>query len=406
MKPTPDLHLKPINLLSEGWGPHLRLARSSLENVLIAAMFMAVALDMGGQIGARDIVLSIGAVMLIIVRRIVIPRQFALLFALLVVYPTFLLLVGVLKNADHSVAVSQYKSTVLAFILLVILSNSPYAILAKILYYSISFTALIAVVLAISLSLDINVFDGLIGRLHEESAGYFGLRGVGEFNIPIIYFKATLFYVPAALYFLFRGSIFVYFICVMGLVAATSKAGMLFVLIATIIFLFYKGNILSKILIGVFVSLLLLFVFQSQIIRLFYEMQEGYDSTIQVRIGHMSSIRQLFSDHPLEFLFGFGLGTEFYSEGVGQYVTNIEVDHLNCIRKYGLIWSCIFFGIVLHTSIRSMKSHVKEIRVLGVCLISAFIVAGTNPVLISPVFFLILLVTILANMQSRASGSD
>jgi hypothetical protein len=406
MKPTPDLHLEPINLLSEGWGPHLRLARSSLENVLIAAMFMAVALDMGGQIGARDIVLSIGAVMLIIVRRIVIPRQFALLFALLVVYPTFLLLVGVLKNADHSVAVSQYKSTVLAFILLVILSNSPYAILAKILYYSISFTALIAVVLAISLSLDINVFDGLIGRLHEESAGYFGLRGVGEFNIPIIYFKATLFYVPAALYFLFRGSIFVYFICVMGLVAATSKAGMLFVLIATIIFLFYKGKILSKTLIGVFVSLLLLFIFQSPIIRLFFEMQEGYDSTIQVRIGHMSSIRQLFSDHPLEFLFGFGLGTEFYSEGVGQYVTNIEVDHLNCIRKYGLIWSCIFFGIVLHTSIRSMKSHVKEIRVLGVCLISAFIVAGTNPVLISPVFFLILLVTILANMQSRASGSD
>jgi hypothetical protein len=383
-------------------GLHLRLGRSSIENVLIAAMFMAVALDMGGQIGIRDIVLSLGAVMLIVVRRIVIPRQFALLFALLVVYPTVLLLIGVLKNVDQSVAVSQYKSTVLAFILLVILSNSPYANLAKILYYSISFTALIAVVLAISLSLDINAFNGLIQRLHEESAGYFGLRGTGEFIIPNIYFKATLFYVPAALYFLFRGNNIVYFICVMGLVAATSKVGMLFVLIGTILFLFRKGNISSKILIGVFVSLLLLFIFQSPIIKLFYEMQEGDDSTIQVRIGHMISILQLFSDHPFGFLFGFGLGTDFYSEGVGQYVTNIEVDHLNCIRKYGLIWSCIFFGIVLHTSIRSIKSHVKEIRILGVCLISAFIVAGTNPVLISPVFFLILLVTLLANMQARA----
>ena len=405
MKPTPDSHSIPINPLPGEWGPHLILARSSLEYVMIAAMFMAVSLDMGGQIGVRDIVLSISAALLIVVRRIVIPRQFALLFALLVVYPTVLLLVGVLKNADLSVAVSQYKSTVLAFILLVILSNFPYATLAKILYYSISFTALIAVVLAISLSLDIHVFDGLIRALHEESAGYFGSSGVGDFLIPNIYFKATLFYVPAALYFLFRGSNIVYFICVMGLVAATSKAGMIFVLIGTIYFLFCKGKTSSKILIGVFLSLLLLFIFQSPIIRLFYEMQEGYDSTIQVRIGHLYSIRHLFSSHPLDFLFGFGLGTDFYSEGVGQYVTNIEIDHLNCIRKYGLIWSSIFFGIVLHTSIRSMKSYDKEIRDLGVCLISAFIVAGTNPVLISPVFFLIFLVTLLANMQTRTSGS-
>jgi hypothetical protein len=176
---------------------------------------------------------------------------------------------------------------------------------------------------------------------------------------------------------------------------------MFFVLIGTMYFLFCQGKISSKILIGIFVSLLLLFIIQSPMIRLFYEMKEGEGSTVQVRIGHLYSILELFSGNPLELLFGFGLGTEFYSEGVGQYVTNIELDHLNCIRKYGLIWSGAFFGIVLYTSIRSIKSYNKEIRVLGICLISAFIVAGTNPVLISPIFFLIFFVTMLANLQVK-----
>jgi hypothetical protein len=113
---------------------------------------------------------------------------------------------------------------------------------------------------------------------------------------------------------------------------------------------------------------------------------------------------ELFSDHPLGLLFGFGLGTEFYSEGLGQYVSNIELDHLNCIRKYGLIWSGIFFGIVLHTSVRSINSKLKGVRILGICLFFAFVVAGTNPILISPVFFLILFVTMLANIQSNPKG--
>jgi hypothetical protein len=370
--------------------------------VLIAAMFMAVALDMGGQIGVRDIVVPIAAAMLIVVRRTVFPRQIAPLFALLVVYPTVLLLIGVIKSADLSVAVSQYRSTVLAFILLVILSDSPYKILAKALYYSIGFTALIAVILAISLIMGITVFDGLINRLHENSAGYFGLRGVGDNFIPNIYFTATLFYVPAALYFLFRGSNFIYLICLIGLVAAVSKAGMLFVLFGTIIFLFSKGKMSSKLLIVGTLGLVLLFVFQSPAMELFIEIEEGRSGTVAARIGHMVSILQLFSDHPLEFLFGFGLGTEFYSEGIGQYVWNIELDHLNCIRKYGFIWSCIFFWVVLHTSIKSIKSNIEDIRILGGCLLSAFIVAGTNPVLISPVFFLILFVTMLANIQSAS----
>lgn len=367
-------------------------------------MFLAVALDMGGQMGIRDIVLPACAAMLIGIRRVAFPRRFAPLFFLLVLYPTALLAVGVLKNADLSVAVSQYRSTVLAFLLLVILSDSSYETLARALYASIGFTALVAVVLAVSLSLDLRVFDDLIRGLHEDSAGYFGMREVGESFVPNIYFTVTLFYVPAALYFLYGGRHLPFLACLAGLIAAVSKAGMVFVLLGAVVFLLKKGKPASKLVVGAAVCIVILFVFQSPVMKLFFEIQEGRSGTVEARVGHLVSISRLFSDHPLGFFFGFGLGTEFYSEGFGQYVWNIELDHLNCIRKYGFLWSCVFFGVVLQAAFRAVRSEIPGVRVLGVCLLSAFVVAGTNPVLISPVFFLILFVTMLANLQSASRG--
>lgn len=381
----------------------MKFDRFRIGNVLIAAMFAAVVFDMGGQVGVRDIVLVAGAVFLVLSRRIVVHREMSWMFALFVVYPTFLLLAGILSGADLSVAVSQYRSTVLSFILMVILSDSSYRFLAKSLHYSIGCTALVAIVIAVSLALGMDIFVGLISRFHEGSAGYFGMRNVGEDAIPNIYFKSTLFFVPAAFYFLFRGSHFLYLVCFLGLVAAVSKTGIILVLGGSILYYVFSDEKLSlKLMIGAILAAVVLFLYQSPMMRLFFEIQEGRSATVDARIGHLSSILQLFSDHPIKAIFGFGLGTEFYSEGFGEYVWNIELDHLNCIRKYGLIWSGFFFGTILLTSVRSIKSPLKEVRALGVCLLLAFVVAGTNPVLISPVFSLFLFVPMLANIQSNA----
>ncbi len=352
--------------------------------------------------GIRNIVVPVCVVMLVIVRRIVIPRQFILLFALFMVYPTFLLLTGVTKGADLAVARSQYQSTVLAFSLIIILSNVSYSFFAQALYSSIALTAFVAILFAVLLSLDIDLFARLIGSLHEDGVGYFGLRGFGESLLPNIYFKSTLFYVPAALFFLCNGRYILYLICVVGLVVAVSKAGMFFVSIGTIFYVFKNRKFSSVLMAGAMLCILYVLVFQSPLIELFSEIQEGNSTTVDVRRGHLTSILQLFSDQPYGFLFGYGLGTEFYSEGAGTYVTNIELDHLNTIRKYGLIWSSAFFGMIFFTAICAIKTPLKEIRILGVCLIVAFVVAGTNPVLISPAFFLIFIATMSANNQYKS----
>jgi len=148
--------------------------------------------------------------------------------------------------------------------------------------------------------------------------------------------------------------------------------------------------------------LLVLFVYNSPIGELFVEIATGDSKTVEVRQRDIGSIVDLFSGDPVGFIFGFGMGSEFYSAGAGDIVTGIELDHLNTIRKYGLIWSALFFYFVIATSIRAMLSRVRNVRVLGICLVSAFIVAGTNPVLISPIFFVILFVTAQAANTPRA----
>jgi hypothetical protein len=374
--------------------------------VLIAAMFAVIAFDMGGQVGIRNIIMPLSVMLLAIVQRVKIPWRFLPQFGVFVVYPTFLLLVGVAKGADLSVAISQYQSTLLAFILLIILSNSPYEFLAKALYVSIGITAFIAILIAVVLTTGADFFSGLLSRLHEESAGYFGFRAVGGNLLPNVYFKSTLFYVPAAFFFLFRRQYFLYSICLIGLVVAVSKTGMFIVLVGTILIVLKNERIFVKLLIVAIAFAVFIYIYQSPISYLFVEILEGRSDTISMREGHFTSIKHLFSDQPFEFLFGFGLGSEFYSEGAGAYVTNIELDHLNCIRKYGLIWSCIFFGMVLYTALRAIQSPFKDVRILGICLVVAFVVAGTNPVLISPVFFLIFIITILARRQASVKKNE
>ena len=110
--------------------------------------------------------------------------------------------------------------------------------------------------------------------------------------------------------------------------------------------------------------------------------------TENVRLGHVVSLFELWNDHPLGLVFGFGLGSEFYSSGSGKIGSNIEPDHLNVIRKYGLIWAMMFFLWVLGVSRSAINGNAVQVRALGWSLFFAFVVCGSNPVLISPLFFL------------------
>ena len=373
--------------------------RSKWIHTLLKIILLTIAIDMGGQLGARNIVLPMCLALWIFIRPPVLPVRlrclFVGLFLMLVLYPTMLLLYGLLQGADPHVAFSQYQSTVLAFFLMIIMSNFDFDKLATILYWSLLITALSAIVIAISLLLGYTIFVDLLKQFQADAGGFFGIQAIGDDIFPNIYFKSTLFFVPTGFYFLAKRHYLGYAICLLGLIFALSKSGMVVLVTGGIIYwLFVKTRALSKILFLGSMVIVFIAILYLPILNVFTGLAGSY--TADVRRLHFESISKLFIDHPLNLLFGFGLGTSFYSTGAGEFVTNIELDHLNCIRKYGLIWFCVFSGFIVSISIKAMSSKNQTIKTLGICLSVSFLVAGTNPVLISPVFFLILWVTILS----------
>jgi hypothetical protein len=365
-------------------------------------LFAVLAIDMGGQIGLRNIVLPACLLLLFVLRGIAFPKKyFILFFSLFIVYPTLLLMVGITKNADIGIAFSQYQSTLLAFILYVVLSGYSHISLEKILFGALALTALFAIVLAILLIFRFPGVEEWLAHLHDNSAGYFGVRPVAGAEIVNIYFKSTLFFVPAALYFLLTRQFVMYLICFLGLVLAISKTGVFFSIFILVFYLIKNGATLSKFIWIAVLSVFLMAASATPIAELFFEIFEGRSETVDVRVGHLKSVLNLFSEDPISFIFGFGLGTGFYSEGAGDYIVNFEIDHLNTIRKYGLLWSCIFFWLVFRIAYISIRSRHIDDRVMGFSLLIGFFVAGTNPVLISPIFFSLMIVTLILAERRR-----
>ena len=375
---------------------------SRWPEVLICVLFVVLAIDMGGQIGLRNIVLPACLLLLFVVRGVTFPKKyFILFFSLFVFYPTLLLMVGITKNADIGLAFSQYQSTLMAFILYVALSGYSHISLEKILFGALALTALFAIFLAVLLIFRYPGVEELLAHLHDSSAGYFGMRPVGGTEIPNVYFKSSLFFLPAALYFLLKREFVVYLICLFGLVAATSKTGIVFAVAIGLLYVVNSGNYFSRFVRVAFFAAILLFLLSTPIAELFFEVLEGQSETVDVRLGHFESVMNLFSEDLFSFFFGSGLGVEFYSKGAGEYIANFEIDHLNTIRKYGLLWSCIFFWVVFRIAHIAIRSWDINNRILGFCLLIGFFVAGTNPVLLSPVFFSLMIVTLIRAERRR-----
>lgn len=376
--------------------------KSFLSEVVVFAMFFGLAVDMSGELQIRNISLLVCVTLLIFMHGVALPKNWMIPFSLFILYPIVLLLIGVLQDVEMPLAISQYQSTIFAFIIFVLVSRMPYKLSAQALIYSIFFVALFSVILAAGLWLGIGPLSAIVSFMADAGGGYFGERSVGiESVLPNVYFKVTLFYIPIFLISLFQRRYLISTICFFGLVAAVSKTGIVFTLISAILFFAVKGNLKSRVVVIFLIVLAVIFIINSPIFFLFDEIAKNESSTVDVRGGHLRSIVELWLSHPANFVFGFGLGSKFYSSGVNQVVSNIEIDHLNVVRKYGFLWAALFFSWVLSVAYKAIRSDLPEVRGLGWSLLLAFIVAGTNPVLVSPVFFLFLSVTMAANFQTR-----
>lgn len=378
------------------------LNRNFLTKSFVTLLFFSTAIDMGGEFGLRNILVPICSLLLVMTTGLAFPKGWVISFFILIAYPTASLLIGILNGAELQLAFSQYQSTMFAFILFILIFRIPYEITTTALLYSLFVVALLAVFLAISLSLGIDSAYEILSNMEVKGGGHFGERGVTGTDkiISNVYFKTTLFFVPAFIFSLFTKRYFIAIVFFLALYAAVSKTGIMVTGLIAVIFLLRKAN-WKELLIGcALVIAAIIFIIQSPIFVFFNEIAQNNSTTVDVRKGHFESIINLWSDNPLSLFIGFGLGSTFYSSGADAIVSNIELDHFNVVRKYGTLWASLFFFWVLNITYKAIKNDSYNVKYLGYSLFSAFIVAGTNPVLISPVFFLFLFITMAASHQT------
>jgi hypothetical protein len=390
--------------------------RDRIEQFVLYFLAFANVFDMGGGFGLKYASYAL-CLLLLAVRRdeLKIERPvFLVSLILFLLWPVFASLHGIANGAKIGTALQRMTAFIPALLVMPIVASSrnPRMLLDAIMRALLSLAIVIIVFFAaLVIFPSSGILQAMTGALREGGHGYFGLRGLGSIVIPNVYFKATLYLVPACAWFLFRNKYLFSAICFIALVLAFSRAG---VLLAAIV-LFVYGFMLSPLRVRIGLACLLAaliyvlwlnaeFLHVGAVLDMYLDVLTGRGQSAGERTGHFRSIVELLSQDASALWIGQGAGVAFWSSGVNAFVTAVELDHLDAIRTFGLAWFMAFFAVVLHAAGFGMRLESREARGLRVAILLAFLAAGTNPVLINPLFCMLVVASYYFIARGRLTG--
>jgi len=241
---------------------------------------------------------------------------------------------------------------------------------------------------------------------YEHNLGYFGIKPFNETNslfFPNVYPRWTLLLIPAAV-LLMKDNGKKFIIVALATLLTTSTAAILFMICGIFWVCFnriWAGKISKQYAIKFILVISIIFVFISVVYFLKYTYIlehiitkfEADSPSTSVKIGHIHSILNYILSDPVILLVGMGVGSTFWSIGTSSYVSNVEVSHFNLIRQFGLPYAMVFFLYVFVLFSRLYKLNDEIGRPLAIGLMTLFVAAGTNPLLLSPIFFLVMVIS-------------
>jgi hypothetical protein len=157
-----------------------------------------------------------------------------------------------------------------------------------------------------------------------------------------------------------------------------------FILVACLIFYFIflqPNKTFRHISIILCIFALVYILIDRSIINYIVDIFERKSSSDLVRNGHLLGIFKYWSTNQLNFLVGSGFSSEFYSYGVGEYVSNIELSYWNLLRQVGLLPFIVIFCIYLYPLVSLSKD--KNNYWIIISYVAYLIIAYTNPFLYS-----------------------
>lgn len=229
--------------------------------------------------------------------------------------------------------------------------------------------------------------------------GYIGIKPIisGVF-VPNVFYRWTFMIIPVVLLQV-NNSKKLLLIGIIAILMTLSTGAIFFFFFGLLLIIMKKNgikrktkkNILMVFVLVVVVIIILMFSNYSNIIFGVIDKFSSDNISTSVKLGHIESIMHLILSDIKVLIFGTGIGSSFYSIGAGTYVTNVEVSYFNLLRQFGIVYLFVFFAYVFNVYKGLSKTDTNG-KILGVGILSLFMAAGTNPLLISPVFFIPLMI--------------
>jgi hypothetical protein len=367
-----------------------KIKLSKYSAYAISALLFSLVLDVGGAFWLKYMSLTIACIVtLVLVTNCGVYKKF-LIDGLVFGFFACSALVSIMRGAPFELALSEVSF--LAFFVILLLGEKVNRQFLESLFVRASLLAALIVLVTFFLIL---VFPQIAliftGFADENRLGYIGFRAGGE-GLPNIYYRWSAWLILGFSLSLYAKKYLISIIIAMASFLTLSTAiiaGILLVLIFYGAFgnrsgysRFSKILIIYTILPALFA--LSVFMFPEVVSEILSKFSTQSDST-SVKLGHIQSIFALLNLNPLYLFFGQGVGTSFYSTGVNGIISNVEVSYFNLLRQFGAIGCLIFFGYVFFVVTQLMKIG-KAGQSWGVGLSVLFLVAGTNPILLSPIF--------------------
>lgn len=228
-----------------------------------------------------------------------------------------------------------------------------------------------------------------------------GYRNFGEIRYPFINFHSSpLLVIPVAYYsykifalneksFLFLALLI---INILGMIFTGTRNNIFMSIVTCIlIWLYYKNN--RKRLILIIVLIICFILLLPRLIPGLEGMFSISENSNSIKIGHLISYSHEFKDLKT-LIFGQGLGSFFYSNGVNSMVSNTELTYLETIRRFGLIMGSLVLLLIMYPLLAIKKSNYDYIWLFiayGCYLIminfNPFFFSSTGMIILSIVLF-------------------
>jgi hypothetical protein len=191
--------------------------------------------------------------------------------------------------------------------------------------------------------------------------------------------------------FLYKKKAEYFFKCILFLLAlyfSSTRANMLAsILIILMIYLYHTLYVKKRVTFFIFISCCFI-VFTLILVYLLFT--DVSNASSNVKYGHVISLNELFKNNINIFLFGNGPGSLYYTMGFGGLTTRSELSYYEVIRIFGISSSVVIFFIFFYPIFSIPIKSIFSFSFL-ISYLAYLFIAGTNPLLIVPQGFIMLL---------------